>query len=71
VTLDYKGASGRAVFLRLVRSVDVLVENYRATVMERAGLGYAVLASENPRLIYAQLSGFGPTGPTGTRGGST
>jgi formyl-CoA transferase len=51
VTLDYKGSAGRAVFLRLVRSVDVLVENYRATVMERAGLGYPVLGRENPRLI--------------------
>jgi len=69
VTLDYKGARGRAVFLRLLRSVDVLVENYRATVMERAGLGYAVLASENPRLIYAQLSGFGPDGPYRDKGG--
>ena len=69
VTLDYKGAAGREVFLRLVRSVDVLVENYRATVMERAGLGYAALAQENPRLIYAQLSGFGPDGPYRDKGG--
>jgi crotonobetainyl-CoA:carnitine CoA-transferase CaiB-like acyl-CoA transferase len=69
VTLDYKGPVGREVFLRLVRSVDVLVENYRATVMERAGLGYAVLAGENPRLVYAQLSGFGADGPYRDKGG--
>ncbi len=69
VTLDYKGPAGRGVFLRLVKSVDVLVENYRATVMERAGLGYAALAQENPRLIYAQLSGFGPDGPYRDKGG--
>lgn len=69
VTLDYKGAAGREVFLRLVRSVDVLVENYRATVMERAKLGYQALAVENPRLIYAQLSGFGPDGPYRDKGG--
>ena len=69
VTLDYKGPTGRTVFLRLVGIVDVLVENYRATVMERAGLGYAVLARENPRLIYAQLSGFGPDGPYRDKGG--
>src|SRR5262245_45465729 len=69
VTLDYKGPTGRAVFLRLVRSVDVLVENYRATVMERAGLVYAALAAENPRLVYAQLSGFGPDGPYRDKGG--
>ena len=69
VTLDYKGHVGREVFLRLVRSVDVLVENYRATVMERAGLGYAALAAENPRLVYAQLSGFGADGPYRDKGG--
>jgi crotonobetainyl-CoA:carnitine CoA-transferase CaiB-like acyl-CoA transferase len=69
VTLDYKGSAGREVFLRLVRSVDVLVENYRATVMERVGLGYDTLARENPRLIYAQLSGFGPDGPYRDKGG--
>jgi crotonobetainyl-CoA:carnitine CoA-transferase CaiB-like acyl-CoA transferase len=69
VTLDYKGPVGREVFLRLVRSVDVLVENYRATVMERAGLGYAALAAENPRLVYAQLSGFGADGPYRDKGG--
>ncbi len=69
VTLDYKGPVGREVFLRLMRSVDVLVENYRATVMERAGLGYAVLAAENPRLVYAQLSGFGADGPYRDKGG--
>jgi formyl-CoA transferase/CoA:oxalate CoA-transferase len=69
VTLDYKGPAGRAVFLRLVRSADVLVENYRATVMERAGLAYDTLAAENPRLVYAQLTGFGPDGPYRDKGG--
>ena len=69
VTLDYKGPVGREVFLRLVRSVDVLVENYRATVMERAGFGYTALATENPRLVYAQLSGFGADGPYRDKGG--
>lgn len=69
VTLDYKTPGGREAFLRLVRAVDVLVENYRATVMERAGLGYAVLARENPRLVYAQLTGFGSDGPYRDKGG--
>src|SRR3954470_4131149 len=43
LTLDYKTPRGREIFLRLVREMDVLVENYRATVMERAGLAYDVL----------------------------
>ncbi len=69
LTLDYKTPRGREIFLRLVREMDVLVENYRATVMERAGLAYDVLRDVNPRLIYAQLSGFGSDGPYREKGG--
>src|SRR3546814_483488 len=58
VTLDYKRPEGKALFLKLVAGVDVLVENYRPTVMPRAGLGWEVLREVNPRLIYAQLSGL-------------
>jgi crotonobetainyl-CoA:carnitine CoA-transferase CaiB-like acyl-CoA transferase len=69
LTLDYKGARGREIFLKLIPAMDVLVENYRATVMDRAGLGWDVLRRENPRLIYAQLSGFGSDGPYREKGG--
>jgi formyl-CoA transferase/CoA:oxalate CoA-transferase len=69
LTLDYKSPEGREILLRLVRAADVLVENYRPTVMPRAGLGYDVLSRENPRLVYAQLSGFGGDGPYRDRGG--
>ena len=63
LTLDYKGVRGREIFLKLIPAVDVLVENYRPTVMDRAGLGWDTLERVNPRLIYAQLSGFGRSGP--------
>jgi crotonobetainyl-CoA:carnitine CoA-transferase CaiB-like acyl-CoA transferase len=69
LTLDYKGARGREIFLKLVAAVDVLVENYRPTVMDRAGLGWAALEPVNPRLVYAQLSGFGSDGPYREKGG--
>jgi crotonobetainyl-CoA:carnitine CoA-transferase CaiB-like acyl-CoA transferase len=69
ITLDYKTPEGREILLKLVGKVDVLVENYRATVMERAGLGYDVLHKENPALIYAALSGFGYDGPYKEKGG--
>ncbi len=69
LTLDYKALRGREIFLKLVAGMDVLVENYRPTVMDRAGLGYEALRRENPRLIYAQLSGFGSDGPYRERGG--
>jgi crotonobetainyl-CoA:carnitine CoA-transferase CaiB-like acyl-CoA transferase len=69
ITLDYKQPEGKALFLKLVESVDVLVENYRPTVMPRAGLGWEQLRELNPRLIYAQLSGLGYDGPYAGRGG--
>ena len=49
--------------------MDALVENYRPTVMPRAGLGFEDLHRVNPRLIYAQLSGLGYDGPHAGRGG--
>ena len=52
LTLDYKGARGREIFLKLIPEVDVLVENYRATVMDRAGLSWDTLTRLNPRLIW-------------------
>ncbi len=69
LTLNYKTPEGKAVFLKLIEQMDVLVENYRPTVMPRAGLGYETLKEHNPRLIYAQLSGFGYDGPYAARGG--
>jgi crotonobetainyl-CoA:carnitine CoA-transferase CaiB-like acyl-CoA transferase len=69
LALDYKDARGREIFLKLVAAVDVLVENYRPTVMDRAGLGWDALSQVNPRLIYAQLSGFGSDGPYREKGG--
>lgn len=69
LTLDYKAPEGRALFLRLVAQMDVLVENYRPQVMPRAGLGFEALRAVNPRLVYAQLSGLGYDGPYAGRGG--
>ncbi len=69
ITLDYKQPEGKALFLELVQGMDVLVENYRPTVMPRAGLGYEDLRAIHPRLIYAQLSGLGYDGPLAARGG--
>jgi crotonobetainyl-CoA:carnitine CoA-transferase CaiB-like acyl-CoA transferase len=69
ITLDYKAPEGKALFLKLAQAVDVLVENYRPTVLPRAGLGFEALREVNPRLIYAQLSGLGYDGPYAGRGG--
>jgi CoA:oxalate CoA-transferase len=63
IALNLKDPADRAVFLELARRADVLVENYRPGTLERLGLGYDALCKENPRLIYAAVSGFGHTGP--------
>ncbi|MFZ5469345.1 MAG: CaiB/BaiF CoA transferase family protein [Myxococcota bacterium] len=69
IALDLKSPSGKATLRRLVRSYDVLVESFRPGVMDRLGVGYAVLASENPRLVYCALSGYGQTGPDRLKAG--
>lgn len=63
ITLNLKLEGGKEIFRRLVRSADVLVENFRPGVMDRLGLGYSALAGINPRLIYCAISGFGQEGP--------
>ena len=57
--LDLKTPDGKALFRRLARDADVVVENFRAGVMDRLGVGYENLAAENPRLVYAAIRGFG------------
>lgn len=59
VVLDLKTEEGRQAFLSLVRDADAVVENFRAGVMDRLGIGYEVLREINPRLVYGALRGFG------------
>jgi formyl-CoA transferase len=59
IGIDLKHPEGKAALKRLVQSADVLVENYRAGVMDKLGLGYEVLREVNPRLVYAAIRGFG------------
>lgn len=69
IVLDLKIREGREAFERLVRSTDILIENYRPGVMDGLGLGYDALARIQPRLVYASISGYGQTGPDRARGG--
>ena len=63
VTLNLKEEEAREIFLRLVDTADVVVENFRPGVMERLGLGYTTLSARNAGLVYCAISGFGQTGP--------
>jgi len=63
VSLNLKAARGKELFLELVRTADVVVENYAPGVMDRLGLGYEVLRAQNPTLIFASGSGYGVSGP--------
>jgi CoA:oxalate CoA-transferase len=63
VTINLKSAAGKEVFRRLLRTADVVIENFRPGVMERLGLGYDALRELWPGLVYCAISGFGQDGP--------
>jgi crotonobetainyl-CoA:carnitine CoA-transferase CaiB-like acyl-CoA transferase len=69
MTLNLKLPESRAVLERLVKSADVVVENYRPDVKYRLGIDYASLEKINPRIILASISGFGQDGPYRDRPG--
>ena len=62
VSIDLKAPEGKALFLKLVERVDVVVENFAPGVLDRLGVGKYVLFEHNPRLIYASGSGYGNDG---------
>ncbi len=67
MTLNLKHPKSKEMFLELIKQVDVVVENFRPGTMEKLGLGYDVLKTVNPKLIYAASSGFGHSGPYSKR----
>jgi formyl-CoA transferase len=67
MTLNMKAGEGKEIFRKLVKTADVLVENFRPGVMARLGFSYEALSEVNPRLIYCAISGFGQTGPDAFR----
>lgn len=67
ITLNFRKPEAKEIFLEMVKSADVVVENYRAGTMENMGLGYDVLSAVNPRIILARISGFGQSGPYSNR----
>lgn len=63
IVINLKKDEGKEIFLKMVPTADILVENFRPGTMEKLGLSYNTLKEINERLIYCSISGFGQTGP--------
>jgi len=68
LALDVHAPEGRELLLEIASSADVVVQNFRPGVVERLGISYDDVRARNDRVIYASLSGFGPTGPYAHKG---
>jgi crotonobetainyl-CoA:carnitine CoA-transferase CaiB-like acyl-CoA transferase len=62
VVIDLKTEAGRALFYRLVKVSDVVIDNFRPGVLERLGADYCTLCAINPRIIQCSVTGFGAQG---------
>lgn len=69
LALDLRTEGGREVLMRLARKADVFMEAFTPGVIDKLGFGWEKLSKENPRLIYASISGYGQTGPYASRAG--
>ena len=69
MTLNLKAPAGREIFMKLVGTADVVVENYRPRVKDRLGIDYGSLRAVNPRIVLGSISGFGQDGPYADRPG--
>ncbi|MBM3345261.1 MAG: CoA transferase [Betaproteobacteria bacterium] len=69
ITLNLKHPEGKAIFEKLIRRADVLVENYRPGALEKLGFGWDAVNVMNPKLVVLSISGYGRTGPSAGRPG--
>lgn len=69
LAINLKSEEARKIIYELVKSTDVVVENFRPGVMEKLGYSYEALSAINPQLIYCSCSGYGPDGHTLKRPG--
>lgn len=69
VVIDLTKAAGQKLIRRLIAMSDVVVENFKTGTLQKYGLSYDHVKSENPRLVYCSITGFGQTGPYANRPG--
>ncbi len=63
VTIDVRTEGGRKLYMRLARTADVVIENFRPGTAAELGIGYEALRAQDPRLVYCAISGMGSSGP--------
>jgi crotonobetainyl-CoA:carnitine CoA-transferase CaiB-like acyl-CoA transferase len=69
VALDLKNPHGKEIVRKLAAQADIVIENFRPGVVKKLGIDYDTFKASNPAIIYASMSGFGQTGPYGSKGG--
>ena len=69
VTVDLKSPEGLAAVRKLLKTADVLIENFRPGTLDRVGISYEQVSKDNPRLIWCSITGFGSDGPYSSRPG--
>jgi formyl-CoA transferase len=69
ITINLKSAEGREIIRKMAREADIVIENFKADELDNMGLGYNVLKKDNPGLIFASISAYGPVGPYRERPG--
>ena len=69
ITLNLRLEEGQEIIRNLIKSTDILIENFRPGTLERWGIGYDVLSKINPQLVMVRVSGYGQTGPYSSRAG--
>jgi crotonobetainyl-CoA:carnitine CoA-transferase CaiB-like acyl-CoA transferase len=66
---DLKNPADKTRVIELLRRADVMIQNFRPGVIEKAGLGYEAVSAINPRIVYGDITGYGTTGPWATKPG--
>ncbi len=69
ITMNFSTTEGAELLKKLIKTTDVLIENFRTSTMEKWGLGWDTLKVINPRLVMVRVTGFGQTGPYKMRPG--
>ncbi|MBI2995704.1 MAG: CoA transferase [Candidatus Melainabacteria bacterium] len=63
MTLDLTKEEGKNIFLKLLKTTDVVIESFRPGVTKKLGIDYSVVKKENPKVVYCSITGYGQTGP--------